>query len=78
MSEVLNFDCVFDQNKEVFNVKLEHTNARLTTSYKIKLLIYILYIYIYIGTKWCDFVQFSYYKIAHHTVQCGAIHYHLR
>ena len=41
MSEVLNFDCVFDQNEEVFNVKLEHTNARLTTSYKIKLLIYI-------------------------------------
>ena len=41
VSEILNFDFVFDQNEEVFNMKLEHTNTGLTTSYKIKLLIYI-------------------------------------
>ena len=27
----LPFDFVFNQNEVVFNVKLEHTNARLTT-----------------------------------------------
>ena len=69
------FDFVFNRNGEVFNVKLKHTNAGLTTSYKIKLL--ILYIYIYMGTEWCDFVQFSYRKIAHCTAQYGAVHYHL-
>ena len=29
------------------------------------------------GTEWCDFVQFSYRKIAHCTAQYGAVHYHL-
>ena len=51
MSEVLNFDFVFNQNGEVFNVKLKRTNAGLTTSYKIKLL--ILYIYGYGVVLFC-------------------------
>ena len=67
MSEVF----IFNQNKEVFNVKLEHVNVGLTTSYKIKLL--VLYIYIYMYTKWCDFVQFSYRKTEHRTARCGTI-----
>ena len=46
-----NFDFVFNQNKEVFNVKLERTNARFTTLYKIKLL--ILHIYEYRGVRFC-------------------------
>ena len=43
MSEVF----IFNQNKEVFNVKLEHVNVGLTISYKIKLLVLYIYIYIY-------------------------------
>ena len=46
MSEVWNFDFVYNKNEEVFKVKMECTNVGLTTSCKIKLL--ILYIYIYI------------------------------
>ena len=68
---------IFNQNKEVFNVKLEHVNVGLTISYKIKLLVLYIYIYIYMSMKWCDFVQFSYHKTAHSTARCGTIHYHL-
>ena len=75
MIEILNFDFVFNQNEEVFNMKLECTNGRFTTSYKIKLL--ILYIYIYMSTEGCDFVQYSYHKTAHCTTQYDAVHCHL-
>ena len=62
MSEVLNFDFVYNKNEEVFKVKMECTNVGLTTSCKIK-----LYIYIYIGMEWCNSVQFFYHKTAHCT-----------
>ena len=70
MSEVLNFDFVYNKNEEVFKVKLECTNVGLTTSCKIKLL--ILYIYIYIevrnGAILCNFLTIKPHTALHNAV----------
>ena len=74
MSEVLNFDFVFNQNRVVFNMKLKRTNAGLTTSYKIKLL--ILYIWVRSGAILCNFLIIKLHIVPHNTVRftttCGS------
>ena len=76
MSEVLNFDFVFNQNGEVFNMKLKRTNAGLTTSYKIKLLILYIYLWVRSGAILCNFLIIKLHIVPHNTVRftttCGS------
>ena len=63
---------MFNQNKAVFNMKLDSTNFRLTTSYN------IIYIYIYIVIL-CGFLIIKLYIASHSVVwfiaTCGVVPY---
>ena len=62
---------IFNQNKQVFNVKLEHVNVGLTISYKIKLLVLYIYIYIWVrsGAILCSFFIIQSHTVLHDAVQ---------